>query len=629
MFSALVPFLVLTGHPGLKMPALFSDHMVLQRDRTVNVWGWGTPGEKVTVQVGWAPKGFSGKVGKEGEWSVRIPGSKAGGPYTLTVTSDTTLKFTDVLLGDVWVCSGQSNMEFTVSQTDHAAEDVPKANHPWIRLFHLAKSMKDTPQLDSTGSWQVCSPESVAHFSAAGYFFGAEIGAKTNVPIGLVDTTWGGTEAELWTSEGGLMRLPEFGQRIRDRAKSDDEYRSKLSTWQESVRAKDPGWGKWSAEGIEDADWIPVPTLEPWGKGALKAFDGYVWYRGTLDLSKENLETNSLLDVGVIDDNEETWLNGVKVGATDGWDQHRVYKIPDGLLKPGKNTVVVRVLDTGGEGGWSAGSPTLVNPGNVRKESTGWRYKVGVAMSALPAEPQASGPRNSLLYNGMINPLVRNAIKGAIWYQGEANVGRAFQYRTLFPAMIRDWRNQWGQDFPFYFVQIAPFSGYGSAAAAELREAQNMALDLKHTGVVVITDATGNLADIHPVDKRTVGHRLALWALAKDYGVAGEYSGPLYGGMRIEGSKVRVLFSHSNGLVARSGDLREFELAGADKVFHPAQAVIEGGTVVVSSADVPMPVAVRMGWSAAPQPNLFNSAGLPVSPFRSDNWPGLTDNAKW
>ena len=629
MFSALVPILVLAGHPGLKMPALFSDHMVLQRDRTVNVWGWGTPGEKVTVRVGWARRDFTGKIGKEGEWSVKVPGGRAGGPYTLSVTSGTTLKFSDVLLGDVWVCSGQSNMEFTLAATDHAAEDVPKADHPWVRLFHLAKSMKDTPQSDCQGTWEVSSPNSAATFSAAGYFFGTEIGAKTNVPIGLVDTTWGGTEAELWTSEGGLLKLPEFGQRIRDRAKTDADYRAQLTSWQEAVHAKDPGWGKWSATDLDDNDWTAAPYLEPWSKGALKSFDGFVWYRGTLDLAKENIEPNSSLDVGVIDDNEETWINGVKVGETEGWNQNRIYKVPDGLLHPGKNTIVVRVLDTGGEGGWSTGIPTLVAPLNGRKASSGWRYKIGAAMSALPAEPQQTGPRNSLLINGMINPLVKNAIKGAIWYQGEANVGRAYQYRTLFPAMIRDWRSQWDTEFPFYFVQIAPFSGYGSAAAAELREAQNMALNLKRTGVVVITDATGNLADIHPTDKRTVGHRLALWALSKDYGVKGEYSGPLYSGIRIEGSQVRVLFTHSDGLVAKGGELREFELAGADRVFHPAQAVIEGAGVVVSTSEVPMPVAVRMGWSAAPQPNLFNSAGLPASPFRSDNWPGLTDNVKW
>ena len=382
---------------------------------------------------------------------------------------------------------------------------------------------------------------------------------------------------------------------------------------------------------FDDSAWTRT-EMKPWSNvEELKNFDGSCWYRAEFDAPARWAGKDVRLQLGVIDDDDTTWVNGIEVGSTKGWNTKRSYTIPGRVVLAGRNVVTVRVWDGVAEGGWSTPERQCnVSRGDELGVIFGWRYKIGVSKAGLPIEPATTALNNSMLFNGMIEPLVNFPIKGAIWYQGESNVSRAFQYRSLFPAMIQDWRRAWKLDFPFYFVQIATFKGYGSSAAAELREAQNYALKLPKTGVAVITDATGNLDDIHPQDKRTVGHRLALWALAKDYGQTGfEYSGPLYSSMTIIGSVARLNFSHAKGLRTPDTELREFEIAGADKVFHKAFAWIEGVRVFVESKEVRNPVAVRMGWSAAPQPNLFNRAGLPASPFRTDNWPGLTDSVRW
>lgn len=616
---------------GLRMPALFSDHMVVQRNAKVKVWGWDEPGSTVVVTVGWSKTSVSVPTGKFGEFTANVPTGEAGGPYTIKVQGSETKEFGDVLIGDVWVCSGQSNMEWPLAATTNAKEDIENATQSRVRLFMVTNSMKSTPQADCDGTWKTCSPESVRDFSAVGYLFGKELNAKLNVPIGLIDSTWGGTEAELWTSEGGLRRLPEFGKAIESRQAARQNAQAEYAKWEEGVHSKDPGWGKWWSPSFEPTGWTRMSPLVAWSGTELKDYDGYVWFRGTFDVSQEDLIKGAKLDLGTVDDDDETWLNGEKIGATQGWNVNRVYDIPANLLKPGKNVIVVRVFDGMGEGGWSSDNkPQLLRPGFSPKPITDWVWSRGVSTAELPKAPNVNVANNSLLFNGMISPLLNYPIKGAIWYQGEANVGRAYQYRSLFPGMIKDWRRAWGETFPFYFVQIAPFNGYGSAAAAELREAQNYALQLPKTGVVVVTDATGNLDDIHPQDKRTPAHRLALWALARDYGRKGfEYSGPLYRGKRVERGQIRVLFDHAVGLQSQGGALKSFEVAGADRVWHPAMAVVDGESVIVRSDEVPKPVAARMGWSTSPQPNLFNQAGLPASPFRTDNWPGLTDKARW
>lgn len=624
MFASVL-LAVLSSPQDVRLPALFSDHMVVQRNSKFKVWGWARPGSKVTVTAGWARMPVSVVTNGEGTFEASVPTSKAGGPYEIKIDGATSMKLRDVMVGDVWVCSGQSNMEWPMTATDHAKEDIAGASNKNVRLFMVANSMLAKPQDDCGGTWNVSSPDAVKDFSAVAYFFAKEVSAKTGVTIGVIDSTWGGTEAELWTSEPGLVALPDFGAKIKNKQEILAKAASDHAVWEKQVEAKDPGYA-WVKN--DQGGW-GITTPGPWSLvETLKDFDGSAWFRSSFDLPASWKSKKVTLCLGTIDDDDVTWVNGVQVGATRGYNLDRNYVLPSGTLHEGTNQVMIRVWDFVAEGGFA--SAPYVTDGTEKIALNQWVFRKGAQKSELPPEPSANVPNNSLLFNGMIHPLLNYPIKGALWYQGEANVGRAFQYRTLFPAMIQDWRKNWKSEFPFYFVQIAPFNGYGSAAAAELREAQNEALKLKRTGVVVVTDVTGNLDDIHPQDKRTVGHRLALWALAKDYGVPGvTYSGPLYKSMKVEGNKIRLFFNYASGLYGTYPELADFQIAGSDKVFRKASARIEGETVVVTSGEVQAPVAVRMGWSTSPQPSLFNGAKLPASPFRTDNWPGLTDGAKW
>jgi sialate O-acetylesterase len=373
-----------------------------------------------------------------------------------------------------------------------------------------------------------------------------------------------------------------------------------------------------------------------WGATELSGFDGAVWFRKEFELDSSMAGKGLTLTLGPIDDQDITWINGNRVGATEGpgkWQAPRTYKVPASVTKSGKNVIVIRVLDTAGGGGLT-GKPEQV----MLKAKNGpsislagkWRYKKGFDIKTMAPAPTPPAGLNahspSSLYNAMIAPLIPYRIKGAIWYQGESNAGRAYQYRTLFPLMITNWRNDWNiGDFPFYFVQIAPYNYGGAPIAAELREAQFMTLSLKNTGMAVTMDI-GNPRDIHPRNKQDVGKRLALWAMAKDYGKKNiVYSGPLYKSMKIEGSRIRLSFDHINGgLLAKDGPLTHFIIAGQDKQFERATAKIDGDTIVVSSFKVDKPVAVRYGWTNDAEPNLFNRAHLPASSFRTDDWPGVT-----
>ena len=463
--SCLVGLLVVSSAAAaVKLPAVFSDNMILQREQAVPVWGWADPDEELTVTI--AGQTAKAKAGKDGRWQLKLPALQAGGPHEMTIAcphGKTTLK--NVLVGEVWLCSGQSNMQWPVAASVNAQQEIAAANYPKIRLFTVKQKTADQPQDNCEGSWSECSPQSVPGFSAVGYFFIRHLHKELGVPAGMINTSWGGTPAEAWTSRKSL------------------ESEASLK-----------------------------PMLDRW---------------------------------------------------------------------------------------------------------------------ANPPEKQANSPhRPAYLYNAMIAPVAPFAIRGAIWYQGESNVSRAYQYRTLFPLMIRDWRAAWGQaDLPFGFVQLAPFryGGQDPACCAELWEAQTMTLGLPNTGMAVTTDIS-DIKDIHPKNKQEVGLRLGLWALAKVYGKDLVYSGPIYKSMAVEGNKVRVRFDHAAGLKTRDGkEPSDFTIAGSDQTFQPAKTVIDGQTVVVSSEAVPQPVAVRFAWRDTAEPNLCNQAGLPASPFRTDQWKGLTE----
>ena len=453
--------LLLVGNPAslfanVSMPAIFGDHMVLQQQSEVMIWGWAKSGEEVTVTGSWDENPVKTKASPLAQWSVTLKTPAAGGPYTLKVQGYNSLLFEDVLIGEVWLCSGQSNMEWSANAgIDKAEEAIKGANQPEIRFFSVLHRTADVPQLDLGGEWVVSTPETMANFSAIGYFFGLEIHQNLNVPVGLINSSWGGTPAEIWVK-------PE-----------------------------------------------------------------------------------------VITDNEELASNAA------GLKQE-----PWGPKDPGK------------------------------------------------------------AYNAMIAPLIPYKIAGALWYQGESNTAFPHNYENLLPALIKNWRNEWGYEFPFYYVQIAPYQYGRPAEGAVLRDSQRKALSVPKTGMVVISDI-GNIENIHPTNKKDVGLRLANWALNKTYGKTNiPVSGPLYKDMKIEGSKIRLSFDHAqNGLISKGKELTHFEIAGEDQKFVPAKAKIDGNTIVVSAKSVKKPVAVRFGWSNTAEPNLFNKDGLPASSFRTDDWP--------
>jgi len=621
---------------------LFSDDMVLQRGQSDPVWGWTTPGATVRVSV--AGKKTAAVAGADGLWMAHLPPLPTGGPYTLRAEGPQTAILVNVQVGDVWVCSGQSNMEFGLGNTVNADQETAAANYPKIRLFMVQHNVKLDPQATApVAPWAVCTPQSVRQggwngFSAVGYFFGRGLYENQHVPIGLIETDWGGTIAEAWTSGPALSKLPDFQAAV---AKMDAQ-RGATGTLAQRTAAwyakNDPGQaGHWADPATDDAAWQTM-TLPGYFQNAgipeLSKVNGIVWFRKEVDLPAGDIGRDAVLHF-MADDNDTTWVNGVPVGATEGYQTPRAYRLPAGTLKAGRNVIAIRVLDTGGDGGIydDAAKQALEIPGGTDVPLAGpWRVHLGITLTQATALPQEAGDPNqvSVLYNGMVNPLIPFGIKGAIWYQGESNAGRAYQYRTLLPALIGDWRARWGEgDFPFYIVQLANFAP-GGDAWPELREAQWLtARNVPNAGIATAIDI-GDTSDIHPKNKQEVGRRLALVAEAQAFGQKVEDSGPLYKAIAVSGGTVRLTFDHlGGGLTAKSGGpLTGFTVAGADRKFVPADARIDGDAVVVSSALVPSPVAVRYAWAGDPAVSLYNKANLPALPFRTDDWPSLTANAK-
>ncbi|MCP3920612.1 MAG: hypothetical protein GY711_34230 [bacterium] len=643
---ALLPLLLaapsLSAPPDVKLPAVFGDHMVLQRETEAPVWGWATAGETITVSGSWSEEQVSTVAGADGTFRVTIETPAAGGPHELRVKGENEIVLTDVAIGEVWICSGQSNMEWRVTQSDAAA--IPDADVPDIRLFDVVNTIGPAPREDCAGTWARCAPTSVPRFSAVGYFFGRELHETLNVPIGLIGANWGGTVAESWTSERTVRKFPEFGHDLdaleaaRKRPEAiEAAYTVELEKWWKAVDRLVDGSTGWAAPDFDDSTWSTHEVPENWERTELGAFDGIVWYRKSFDVPADWAERELTLTLGPIDDMDTTWLNGRRIGGLDrgvAWNTPRRYRVPAETVRAGQtNVLTVRVFDSGGGGGFHGDAEAMRLTASEDQHiplSGAWRYRAAASTTQLAPWPRkVSFHQNSptALFNGMIAPLVPFAIRGAIWYQGESNRPRAVQYRRLFPAMITDWREHWGRgDFPFYFVQIAPFQYGGDLGeAAELREAQWMTQSLVNTGMAVTMDV-GNPSDIHPRDKRTVGHRLALWALAKTYEREGiVYSGPSYRSMQVEDGAIRLAFDHAaDGLVARGGELTHFTIAAEGGDFVPAQAKVDGDTIVVSSSEVKSPVAVRFAWGAADEPNLFNSAGLPASSFRTDDRRAVT-----
>lgn len=476
----------------IKLPALVSDNMVLQQDAKVNLWGWASPNEKINIQLGWQNSSIETVANATGDWKVAVNTPKGSEKaYSIIINASNKIVLNNILIGEVWICSGQSNMYFPIGKEEgtwktgvkNYEEEIVKANYPNIRLFTVLTNASPKPLDDVTGRWAACSPESIKTFSAVAYFYGRELYQKLKIPIGLISTSWGGTKAEAWTSQDVLEGNPDFLTILEEDAKNEKAYQEKLEAYY-------------------------------------------------LNLKNEQLANNAL--------------------KTE-------------LKKP-------------------------------KKETNKTSY---------------------VLYNAMLHPLINYTMKGVIWYQGESNSGKAKLYQTLFPAMVKNWREDWKQgDFPFYYVQITPHKGQ----TPEIREAQLLSLKvIPNSGMAVTTDV-GDTNNIHPIEKQTVGHRLALIALAKTYNENKlVYSGPIYNHMKIKKDKIQLFFDYADsGFKKTTGDLKEFEIAGDDKVYYPAVAKIDGKTIAVFSEKVKNPVSVRFAWKAVPDPNLFNGENLPASPFRTD-----------
>ena len=622
---------------------LFTDHMVMQRGIKAPVWGWTDPGKKVTVAM--SGKTAEAVADTSGRWQARIGPFPAGGPFNLTVTGRQSVTISDVLVGDVWICSGQSNMEWPVGSAINAKDEIAKADNPQIRLFSVPKRIAFEPVTGVHSQWQTCSPATVGGFSAVGYFFGRSLNQDLKVPIGLIHTSWGGTVAEAWVSAAALKTMADFRPQVEQLAGlcaaiNSGQQDRLLDRW---YQTKDPGTAKaWHSPQTDVSAWKEAVLPSEFEQVGLQNYDGIVWFQRVFDVPAAWAGKGLVLSLGPIDDFDATWVNGVMVGAMERWDAPRVYKVPGDLVKAGSNVITIRVLDTGGGGGL-VGRPEQMKVYPSGDEASAmtlagpWRMQDTIAYAQIQPMPVTSANNPNIctvLYNGMISPLVPFAIKGAIWYQGESNAGRAFQYRTLLPALIKDWRSSFGAgDLGFHIVSLANFQGTSAEPIdndwAELREAQALCTKaLPNCGIAMAIDI-GEAGDIHPKNKQEVGRRLALSALAVTYGKKIEWSGPWYKAMKVTDKGIRLTFDHvGSGLEAKGGRLTGFAIAGEDRKFVWADAVIAGEAVLVSSPKVGKPVAVRYAWDINPVCNLYNQAGLPAVPFRTDDWPMITRNNK-
>lgn len=646
--SFLVAFTTfLSATANVTVPGIFGDNMVLQRNKPIPVWGWANANETIVVTLN--KQKATGKADKSGKWMVTLSPEEAGGPFVLTIKGANSITFSNVLIGEVWVCSGQSNMEWPLRSATNAEQEIAAANYPQIRHFTVQKDVSSTPQKNvKGGNWQVAEPKNAGEFSAVAYFFARKLYKELNVPIGLINTSWGGTHVETWTSREAFQGSEEFKSMIATVPVVNMDSLAKIKAAQfEKDMVKWRGevlpqslLGSWNNPGFDDSKWNKLNEPGIWEGQGLEGVDGVLLFRKTFTVDADKAGSPAVLELAKIDDNDITYINGVKVGETSGYNAARQYTVPAGLLKAGNNSIAVRITDNGGGGGFHSGLPMQISVGGAVQSLAGqWSYKIEKINQGTSGFNLGPNDYPSLLYNAMLHPLIPYAIRGAIWYQGESNAGRAWQYRTAFPLMITDWRRQWnGGDFPFYFVQLASFDAGGSTNKAsgyqwaELREAQTLTLSLPNTGMAVTSDV-GEVGDIHPRNKQDVGLRLALAALSGTYNKPVVGSGPMFQSMKIEGNKVILTFSNvGSGLMAKDkyGYLKGFELAGADQNYAFAKASIEGDKVVVYSDSISAPVAVRFGWfDDLSDNNLFNKEGLPAVPFRTDNWERVTVAGKF
>jgi sialate O-acetylesterase len=646
LFLAVIAWLSATAAEADSLPfvsPMFSDNMVLQRGKTDPVWGWARPGEVIRVEIA----GHTAKAvaGADGRWEAKIQPPAPGGPYTLKISGpDQTVEFHEVLVGDVWLCGGQSNMELGIGLVNDAAEEIKEANHPEIRLFLVNHKVSYSPAKVPDGTWKICSPETINQggwggFSAVAYFFGRRLQQDIHVPVGLIEDCVGGSLVESWMGPKTLRKLGGNDEKLdaieRLGVKGSPPYGSFLMHWLDEY---DVGISNhWASPVVDDSDWKAVHVPGAFQELGLADVPCVCWFRKEIVLPDPLPAGSASIHLGWVEKMETTYINGHQVGISSWADHNRDYDISAGLLKPGTNLVTLRIFK------WKSKESFLSKPDLLRLEvgSTAiplageWSAKL--SFNAQPPHPMPLDYENyptmpAVLFLGMIQPVAPLAIKGVIWYQGEANFTHAYQYRTLLPAMIDNWRDQFDQsDLPFYIVGLPAFmqrhSVPGTDGWAELREAQALtAKDVRNCGLATTVD-TGDADDIHPKNKVPVGDRLAYCALSQTYSEKIPYQGPTYASMKHLPGALKLSFKYADGgLVIKGDTLGEFSVAGSDRKWHWAEARIEGESVVVLSTEVADPVAARYAWQANPLATLYNGAGLPAVPFRTDDWPESTQH---
>lgn len=650
-----------------RVAPLITANMVLQQQSIVPLWGRGKPGVEVRLQSSWGTT-IATRVNSDSSWILKLDTPKAGGPYQLVIRhDDTTLTITNVLVGEVWLCSGQSNMEMPLAgwpPTDtvqNAAQEIEHSSLPNIRLFTVRRAFSAVPEPACDGAWVECSPATSRDFSATAYFFGKRLFETLQVPIGLIHASWGGTAVDSWVSAQFLSRIPQYDttlQKIRECA----DGRRRILDWLNQFPIIDmhmrKGENRWKelsfrdeecpSRSYDDVAWRVLRLPIVWEATEVQNFDGAVWFRKQVTIPADWVHKNLVLELGPIDDIDVTYLNGVKVGSHEGggqWKVDRVYDVPGGIIDSTVVQIAVRVIDYQGGGGifGAPNSMSLHIEGSDDRISLAgdWKYlpvaqyldnvfyvfgPVGDRYKTRPRLPiDLSANTPAALYNGMISPVIPYSIRGVIWYHGESDAGNPKQYKQLFPLLIENWRNDFKLgDFPFYYVQIASFEYDAPTQSQYLREAQTAALSMKNTGMAVTLDI-GNAKNIHPANKQDVGARLALWALATTYGKKVAYSGPLLKSVKMEKGDIKLLFEHAErGLVVKEGTLGNgFQIAGADRVFKdvpPCGIRVRGNRLIVSHPDIAYPVAVRYAFSNTPEATLYNAEGLPATSFRTDDW---------
>lgn len=624
---------------GIRLPRLLSDGVVLQRGVGIRIWGWAATGDTVTISF--MGKSYTVEADTEGKWTAALPAMEAGGPYNMEIKAGSSVKINNILIGDVWVCSGQSNMTIPMSRVDDLyADEIAQCENPAIRQFIVPERYDfKMPREDlQSGAWESANPVNILKFTAAGYFFAKALYEKYHVPIGLINASAGGSPAEAWMSAEALKAFPRLLETVRvlkddaylDRTLKSDELMR--SAWYDRLDRMDQGLAgggtPWFEIRCDASEWpiMQLPAL--WKDEGLGDLNGAVWFRKEFDVPAEAAGRPARLLLGRIVDSDTVYLNGVVIGSTSYQYPPRRYNINEEILREGKNIITVRVVNTSGHGGFITGKPYRLESGGLSIDLTGmWRYRVGAVADPLPDQIFFQYKPMGL-YNGMIAPLLNHSIKGVIWYQGESNTSNPAGYHELFTALITDWRQKWRQgDFPFLYVQLPNYMPADQQPSesnwALLREEQLKTLAVRNTSMVVSIDI-GEWNDLHPLNKKDIGARLSLAAMRLACGDDEVvHSGPIYRSMKSEGNKITIEFSNTGeGLVAGgNGRLKHFAIAGPDRNFVRAEAKITGNRVEVWSDHVADPAAVRYAWADNPESvNLYNKEGLPASPFRTDHW---------